>query len=300
MFYFCRVKLCMCVDVKLIVKEMKNGYMNKETLMLFISVIFGIVSMQTYAEPKDKTKLGIKGGINASTTLVSLSIPDYYAQYSTEYKFNVGFEAGMFVEFPLTKTLSFQPELTLSKKGMRNESFILQNQPSTSGYGTHKLHAIAKISLYYIKLPLYLKFGFDLNNSSKLIVGFGPYFAYGISGKMNTEFVFSASRNHWIGEKNIFKEVGFNFDKSIIWGGGNWSEEYVISLIREPYWHKSVKRFDGGISSFIGYELHNNWLVTATYDVGLLNFMYPAEKWGEKLEGKMYNRTISISLGYKF
>jgi len=279
---------------------MKNGYNNKVTKSLFIIAILGIVSIQTYAETKEKTKFGVKGGINASTTFVSLPTPDYYTRYETEYKFKIGFDAGIFVEFSLTKSLSFQPELTLSLKGMQNENFISLNRPPASGYDMFEIHAIAKTSLYYVKLPLYVKLEFDLNNSSKLIAGIGPYFAYGISGKMSSEFVFSASKNHWIGEKHIFKEDDFNFDKSITWGNDNWSSENVMNWIREPYWHKSVKRLDGGISGFVGYELCNKWIITATYDFGLINFLYPAEKWGEKLEGKMYNRTISIALGYKF
>jgi len=278
---------------------MKNGCMNKANKLLIISVVFGIVSIQTYAETKDKAKFGIKGGVNASTMLVSLPTSGDYTQYNTKYKYNMGFNAGMFVEFPLTKTFSFQPELMLSAKGMRNESYILQTPPSTMGYTTLELHSITKTSLLYIDLPLYLKFGFDLNNSSKLIAGIGPYFAYGIYGKMNSEFVFSTSSNHWIGKKNIFREDEINFNESTWVNLGGWSTN-VISWIREPYWYKSIKQLDGGISGFIGYELHNNWMVTATYDVGLLNLLYPVEKWDEKLEGTMYNRTISISLGYKF
>ena len=266
---------------------------------LFIITILGIANIPTYAETKEKAKFGIKGGINASTTSVSLFTPDYYGQYDTKNKFKIGFDAGIFVEYPLTKSLSFQPELTLSLKGMRNEKCISQKPSPTSGYDILELNAITRMTLCYIKLPLYLKFDFNLNNSGKLIAGVGPYFAYGINGKMSSEFIFSASDNHWIGGKNIFKEDDINFNEStwVSFGGGS---SDVTSWIREPYWHKSIKRFDGGISGFIGYELSNNWLIVATCDFGLLNLLYTAEKWDEKLEGKMYNRTISITFGYKF
>ena len=100
--------------------------MNKSIKLSVFCVIIGLISIQTFAETKEEVKFGLKGGINVSTTLVSLPIPEYYTQYDTEYKYNAGFNAGMFVEFPITMTLSFLPELTLSVKGMRNESFILQ------------------------------------------------------------------------------------------------------------------------------------------------------------------------------
>ena len=277
--------------------------MDKSIKLSVLCIVFGLVSIQTHAKTKDEVRFGVKGGINTSTSFVSLSPHEYYTKYNIVYKYILGFNVGVLLELPLTKTLSLQPELTFTVKGMRNKSFITWNQPPVSGYDAHELQTMAKISLYYIEFPLYLKFDFDLNNSSKLITGIGPYFAYAINGKMNCEFVLAASRNHWIGEKNIFKDDDINLGKSIMQLGDRWSVsdgEYLMLNVQEPYWHKSVKRFDGGISGFIGCELHSNWIIAATYNIGLINFLNPVEKWGEKFESKMYNRTFSISLGYIF
>lgn len=275
--------------------------MQKTIKFLVLCIVVGTISRSVFAE-ENKIRFGVKGGVNASTTSVSLSeyASEYYLQNSTEYKYNAGFNVGMLVEFPLTKTLSFQPELALSVKGMRNESYVIQNRPSTTGIEEWELHARSKISSYYIELPLYLKFGFDLNRSDRFIAGAGPYFAYGASGKMKAEFVLSElQKHHWLGEKNIFKEDDINFNEST-WVGGTSTANNVASWVREPYWRKSLKRFDGGVSGFIGYELHKKWFITATYDLGLINFLNSAEAWDGKVEGKMYNRTFSISLGYKF
>jgi hypothetical protein len=272
--------------------------MDKTIKLLALCIVFEIISVHTYADTsKNKIQFGIKGGINTSTTLVSLSEyhPESYAKYNIEYKYNAGFNVGMIVEFPMTKTLSIQPELVFSVKGMRDEIFTLLNSPPTSGINTWELHAISKVSLYYIELPLYFKFSFDFNNSNKLIAGIGPYLAYGISGKMNSEFVISSSDKHWIGEKDVFNENDIKFNESTWLTSMN-----VASWIREPYWKKTVKRFDGGFSSFIGYEIHKNWIITANYDLGLINFLNSAEAWDGKVDGSMYNRTFSITLGYKF
>ncbi|GAB1416298.1 hypothetical protein MASR2M117_17040 [Paludibacter sp.] len=268
--------------------------MEKTIKSVVFCIVLGIASTQIYAE--NKIRFGVKGGVNASTTLVSLSEyepQNAYKRYDANYKYNAGFNAGILVEFPLINKLSFQPELLFSTKGMRNESFITRDMLSYSGIQTTELHAISKLTSYYIECPLYLKAHLDLNKSGRFIAGLGPYFAYGLSGRMKTEFVVSNSWRHWRGEKNIFKEDDLIFNEST-------SDVNLAGWIREPYWRKSLKRFDGGVSAFIGYEFHEKWFTTITYDIGLVNFLNSAEAWDGEVDGKMYNRTFSISLGYKF
>lgn len=269
--------------------------MEKAIRLLAFCIVISVTNMSVYGE-KNETKWGVKGGINGSSTTVSLSDyepRDTYKKYDTNYMYNVGFNTGIFLEFTLTDIFSFQPELLLSTKGMRNESYIEKDVPTHFGLQTRELHSISKIALYYIECPLYLKVSLDLNRSGKFIAGIGPYFAYGISGKMKSEFVISESLRHWIGEKNIFIEDDLEFNETT-------SDIDLKSWIREPYWYKSLKRFDGGISGFIGYELYKKWFITTTYDMGMINFLNSAEAWDGKVDGRMYNSTFSISLGYKF
>jgi hypothetical protein len=271
--------------------------MEKPVKILVLYFVFGTICTQLYAQ----TKFGIKGGVNASTIAVSLSeySPEYYVQNETKYKYNTGFNGGVFVEFPLTKMFSFQPELALSVKGMRSETSILQNRPAESGFSTQELRAKSKISLYYIELPLYIKYSLELNKSRKFIAGTGLHLAYGISGDMNSEFVLLESSKHWTGKKDIFKEDDINFNEST-WVNVGGLMSNVASWVREPYWHKSIKRFDCGIFIFAGYELNMNWFITVSYNMGLLNLLNSAEVWDGMVEGKLYNRTVSVSFGYKF
>jgi hypothetical protein len=279
----------------------------KKTVKLFVLCsVLGIISAQADAVTKDKIRFGVKGGVNASTTAVSLSAydPDHYVRNVTGYKYNAGFNAGVFVECPLSGTFSLQPELILSTKGMRSETFASQYRPSITGFKLLELHAVSEITSYYIELPLYVKAGFDLSRSGRFIAGIGVYFACGINGKIHSEYVDyelsesgepSNRGNLWSGEKDIFKEGRINFE-----GNMPGTPSGMESRIREPYLRKPLKRFDGGLSGFIGYELRRRWFITASCDMGLVNMLNPAEAWDGEVKGSMYNRTFSISSGYKF
>lgn len=280
-------------------KHQNQLHMKKTIKSLILCIILGTAS--TYLHAEKRVRIGVKGGVNASTTSVSLSkySQEHYLQNNTEYKYNAGFNAGILVEFPINKMLSLQPEMNFTTKGMRNESHVARNISSTSGTGTERLHAVSKISSHYIELPLYIKYALNITRLDKFIAGAGPYFAYGISGKMKSEFTLSTSSIHWKGEKDIFKGDDMHFNEN------RWTDHSSVlgnaaNLIREPYWRKPLKRFDGGVSGFVGYEFQEKWFATISYDVGLINSLNAAEAWDGKVDGKMYNRTFSLSLGYKF
>jgi hypothetical protein len=277
--------------------------MGKAIELLILCFVFGAISTSTNAGgTKKQIRVGVRGGVNASTTSVSLSgyDPARYIRNNAEYKYSAGFNAGIFVEFPLSGKLSFQPELIFSSKGMMNETFVLYSDIFATGYRTMEIHAVSKITSYYVELPLYVKAGFDLSRSGRLTAGIGPYFACGISGEIHAEYILSESDNPsnagrlWTGEKNLFEEGELIFENGIP------GQSSRTGRIRDPWLRKPLKRFDAGLSGFVGYELWENWSVTATCDFGLTNLLIPAEAWDGEVSGSMYNRTFYVSLGYKF
>ncbi len=263
-------------------------------------VTFSISTSIFAADLKDKIEFGIKAGVNTSTTLVSLSninSKNYLENY-TDYKFNAGLNAGFFIEIPVSKKLSFQPEIVFSIKGMRNESFISEQRPASTGYNSREFHAISEMKSYYIELPLYLKTSFDIGESKKIIAGIGPYFAYGIGGSMKSQLKSSAPSGFWTGSKNIFKEDEIDFGTGT-WVNDGMSSYQAANYINEPYWHKSIKRIDGGISAFVGYDFQNNLFLTSGCNWGLKNILNSFDKSDVEIDGKMNNLTFSFSLGYK-
>jgi hypothetical protein len=271
-----------------------------DRLVVIFVFMFSITSFML-AESKVQIEHGVKVGVNTSTVLVSLSDNDSgsYIENYTEYQFNAGFNAGLFIEIPLSKKLSFQPEIALSIKGMRSKSFISEQRPASSGHNMREIHAQSRISSYYIELPLYLKTYFYIGESRKIIAGIGPFFAYGIGGNMESQLKLTAPDGYWTGSKKIFNEDEINFNNS------TWVNDGMVGFnaeryINEPYWHKSVNRLDGGISSFVGYDFQNRMFLTTGCNLGLKNILNPFETGNDKVDGRMNNLTFSFSLGYKF
>ena len=87
----------------------------KKVLILTISVLFaGAVNAQTF---------GVKGGANFSNIIKTGD-----ENFNTEYK--TGFNAGLFAEIPVVKSLSFAPELMFSQKGYKTSGTSLLGGPN--------------------------------------------------------------------------------------------------------------------------------------------------------------------------
>ena len=76
-----------------------------------------------------------------------------------------GFHAGVFYEISVASDFYFQPNLLFNMKGAKDDDID------------------ANMNLGYIELPLHFLYKPQLG-SGKIIVGFGPYVAYGVTGKL--------------------------------------------------------------------------------------------------------------------
>ncbi|MCL2040744.1 MAG: PorT family protein [Bacteroidales bacterium] len=86
-----------------------------------------------------------------------------------------GFHAGVTVDYGFNDELFLVSGLELTRKGFKGE---------VSLYGL----PVVKVTgnAYYVQLPIHLAYKFDVG-LVKLVPELGPYFAYGIGGKMEAE-----------------------------------------------------------------------------------------------------------------
>lgn len=137
---------------------MKNRLLSM-VLILVLSASFAI------AQETSKKSFGILGGVNFQNLNGKLSSGD-----KLDNDMLLGFHGGVNVQIPIAPEFYFQPGLMFAVKGAKNTTTILGSEITD------------EIKLNYIEMPLNLVYKGALGNGF-ILLGFGPYVAYGISGK---------------------------------------------------------------------------------------------------------------------
>jgi hypothetical protein len=96
-----------------------------------------------------------------------------------------------------------------------------------------------KFTFNYLELPVYFLYHHPAGDPGSVYVGLGPYFAYGIGGKV--------------------KSSGLN-----------------ESVFGED--HGGYKRFDAGLGFKAGYEFKSGFYADFTYELGLANIAYASQE----------------------
>ncbi|MDR0683251.1 MAG: PorT family protein [Dysgonamonadaceae bacterium] len=134
---------------------------------------------------------GVKAGLNVST-LSGFS-------KSAETKFKSGSHVGLIGHVELFSPSFFiQPELLFSQEGMKEKD--------GKKFINHTLN--------YLQLPMYLGYKMDVGSDLNVIVGVGPYLAYGLSG---TNKVFKKELNRF--DAGVSAMGGIQFEKIQITAG---------------------------------------------------------------------------------
>ncbi len=155
-----------------------------------------------------------------------------------------GFHAGVNAILGIAPEFYLQPGILFSTKGCKFEDSDL------------------KLNVSYLEIPLNFLYRGELGNGY-VLVGFGPYLGFGLSGKLKT------------GE-------GHSVDVEF-------SNEYSTGSI------VTMKRFDAGANVFAGYELSSGIFFQLNTQLGLL-------KINPEATGKLTwkNTGFGLSAGYRF
>lgn len=130
---------------------------------------------------------GVKGSFNMFNLAVKVN------DDKMDTKMFPTFDAGVFYEIPVAPEFFVRPELSFAQKGANYE---------VSALGMTLLDE--EIRLSYLEVPILFLYKGALGHS-KVLLGFGPYLAYGISGEMFEE---DAYKPFDLGGKIMF---GFEF-----------------------------------------------------------------------------------------
>jgi len=117
----------------------------------------------------DGISIGLRGGVDFQT-FNGKDMNNDALKFSMVPRFNLGVTA----DIPVAPDFYFQPGLLFTTKGAKSKDKFLGMDMS------------AEYNLSYIELPLSLLYKPMLGNGH-FILGFGPYLAYGVGGKVKYE-----------------------------------------------------------------------------------------------------------------
>lgn len=206
---------------------------------------------------KDDGKL-VKFGIRAGVNFQKIYGDDFGGN-KVENDFLTTYHAGITADLLVTPVFYLQPGLIYSLKGAKSESGGTKTTIKTS----------------YVELPINLLFKPELG-SGRLLLGAGPYIAYGVGGQSKTK------------NGSVAIERDAEFKNTIS------AADYLN--VKSYY----VKPFDYGANALVGYELYNGFSIQVNGQLGL-------SKINPKIEGvtntdktNLKNLGVGVSLGYKF
>lgn len=199
----------------------------------------------------EKADGGVQFGIRAGVNFANNSFKEDNVSVSPGSR--TAFHVGVAVDFPLLESLYIQSGLYLQSKGCKFDE-------SEDGY-----YYKATYSPMYLEIPVLASYRYNFSDAAQLQINFGPYFSYGISGKVKTESS-DAEDNE---EIDLFGDV--NDGKA------------------------DFKRFDCGLQIGAGVTLAKHYYIGVAYQFGLTNL---APDYLE--DTKIKNKNWMVSVGYTF
>lgn len=157
---------------------------------------------------------------------------------------------GVGIEKPFAKNWSLMPSLELAWKGAEYKSETEYEKIDET------------LDIFYIQVPIVAAYRINLNDSWNITLKAGPYFAYGLSGKMKGNYSYEGKDESY--SENIFKDNAYG---------------------------KAGKRFDAGLDLGVDFE-YRRFVFGAEYELGMLKFAPD--------DGDVKNAAAYITVGYKF
>jgi len=234
--------------------------MNK--LFLGLAIVAGSLVFAQEAKPtapvnkqKEPIRFGIKGGANAAS---------FSEQKLSTNNQKIGFNAGAFVNIPLSTKISVQPEVLYNQMGAKS---VISSSEITNGNTTVKTVADHKVELNYISVPLMFQF----KPGKSFYFEAGPEFSYFLNGKNK-------------GESTITTTTGNSTTTQ--------TQTNSASIDKD-----NVRRFNVGLGLGVGLDITHNLGINARYVNSLTHAYNNPTVTGNNINT---NRVFQLGLNYKF
>jgi len=229
----------------------------KTKISLIAVMILGAIFSQAQEKtsPTGGTSFGIRAGVNFQNINGKDENDD-----KLKNDMLTGFNIGINAEIPVGVDFYFQPGLLYTIKGAKSEDVI----------GGQPFNTTLKIS--YLELPLNFLYK-PLLGTGHLILGFGPYVAFGIGGKATYE-----GGGSGLTEKIKFQKTVQSSDP----------DDVVY-----------IRPMDAGANMLVGYEFGNRLSFQLNTQLGLTK-INPEDEGASNDKSSAKNTGFGFSLGFRF
>jgi len=222
---------------------------------IFLIVVIAFVANNVNAQ--EKFSFGVSAGVTMSDIFQS-STDNNPMQDALGLTF--GYTFGVTVDYNLTDNFFIQSGLSFITKGTEGEYIYMISSDSFSSSDKIKAQSM------YLQLPIYAGYKFQVAENVKLLFNVGPYFAYGIGGKVKSE--------------HVAKMGGIVID--------------AYGIKEDVFSNDGFKRFDCGLGFGAGVEFGKIG-VSAAYYLGLINInAHDTDNSTAK------NGSFALTVSYKF
>lgn len=226
-----------------------------------IGLIAAIVLSTIFSQAQETTSstggttFGLRGGVNFQ----NINGKD---ENGDKLKNDIltGFNIGLNAEIPVGVDFYFQPGLLYSLKGAKSEDDILGQSFNTT------------LKISYLEIPLNFLYK-PLLGTGHLLLGFGPYVAFGVGGEATYDGGGSS-----LTEKVKFKKTVSSSDPNDV---------------------VYIRPMDAGANLLAGYEFSNRFSFQLNTQLGLAK-INPEYEGVSNDESSVKNTGFGISLGYRF
>lgn len=219
--------------------------------------LFSLVLFTALSPLHAQVSLGLRGGYTLSATQIKNA--DGYKSNSIGTSSQLkNLHADLIVNVPVYRSLYFQPLVRYITKGAYLRPLPTKQEEYVESANQLKLH--------YLEVPLNMVLKFPLT-VGKLVVGGGPYFAYGLGGTYDLDLMYNgrvvSTDSH---------DIQFNYkDRGIAPGA-------------------QLSRFDAGANIMVSMEFNNLMVLGANLSRGFANL-------DRTSSARITNSYFSVSLG---
>lgn len=196
----------------------------------------------------EKSDEGITFGIRAGLNMSNMTFSEDGISGSPDSR--TSFHVGVTADIPLMQSLYVQTGLFFQNKGYKLEIDDYYDERET-------------VTPMYLEIPVLASYRYDFSDAMQLQINLGPYFGYGIGGKIKYEYDEKESEYDFFGNGE---------DKA------------------------GAKRFNCGLQFGAGMTFNGRYYLGISYQVGLSNII--DKKYSDYSEIK--DKNCMISLGYNF